>query len=171
LLGTPSNRGRATTVDSNQDGWVEVFYIGTDDKLYHTWQVTARGGWSGENFLGTPSDRGKVIAVDRNEDGRLVRDDRLEVVDYDAATPKYFRAADLNDEEIAMSQGLEPLEDDRSFTSRWSTRSHRVCSRTSTVRSDGASAFAAAIACDCKSQSVQIDQTSGTIGVGQSRLS
>lgn len=46
---------------------------------------------------------------------RFFRDDRLEVVDYDAATQRYFRAVDLNDEGIAMSQGLEPLEHDPQF--------------------------------------------------------
>lgn len=46
---------------------------------------------------------------------RYFRDDRLEVVDYDAATGRYFRAVDLNDEEIAMTQGLEPLEHDPQF--------------------------------------------------------
>jgi len=46
---------------------------------------------------------------------RSFRDDRLEVVDYDAATKRYFRAVDLNDEEIAMTQGLEPLEHDPQF--------------------------------------------------------
>jgi hypothetical protein len=46
---------------------------------------------------------------------RCFRDDRLEVVDYDAATRHYFRAVDLNDEGIAMSQGLEPLEQDPQF--------------------------------------------------------
>jgi len=46
---------------------------------------------------------------------RAFRDDRLEVVDYDAATRRYFRAIDLNDKEIAMTQGLEPLEHDPQF--------------------------------------------------------
>ena len=46
---------------------------------------------------------------------RYFRDDRLEVVDYDAATRRYFRAVDLNDDEIAMTQGLEPLEHDPQF--------------------------------------------------------
>jgi hypothetical protein len=46
---------------------------------------------------------------------RFFRDDRLEVVDYDASTGRYFRAVDLNNEEIAMTQGLEPLEDDPQF--------------------------------------------------------
>jgi hypothetical protein len=51
--------------------------------------------------------------IEREE--RCFRDDRLEVVDYDAATKRYFRAVDLNDEGIAMSQGLEPLEHDPQF--------------------------------------------------------
>ena len=51
--------------------------------------------------------------LDRTE--RSFRDDRLEVVDYDASTGRYFRAVDLNDEEIAMTQGLEPLEHDPQF--------------------------------------------------------
>ena len=46
---------------------------------------------------------------------RVFRDDRLEVIDYDAATSCYLRAVDLNDEGIAMTQGLEPLEHDPQF--------------------------------------------------------
>ena len=46
---------------------------------------------------------------------RYFRDDRLEVVDYDAGTGRYFRAVNLNDEKIAMTQGLEPLEHDPQF--------------------------------------------------------
>jgi hypothetical protein len=51
--------------------------------------------------------------IDRDE--RSFRDDRLEVVDYDAATERYFRVVDLNDEQIAMTHGLEPLEHDPQF--------------------------------------------------------
>lgn len=51
--------------------------------------------------------------IDR--DTRYFRDDRLEVVDYDAATQRYFRAVDLNDPGIAMNQGLEPVEHDPRF--------------------------------------------------------
>jgi hypothetical protein len=48
--------------------------------------------------------------------GRLFfRDDRLEVVDYDASTRSYFRVVNLDDGEIAMTQGLEPLEHDPQF--------------------------------------------------------
>lgn len=51
--------------------------------------------------------------IERGE--RFFHDDRLEVVDYDASTGRYFRAVDLNNEEIAMTQGLEPLEHDPQF--------------------------------------------------------
>jgi hypothetical protein len=52
-------------------------------------------------------------SVERSE--FAFRDDRLEVVDYDAATARYYRAMDLNNPEIAMTQGLEPLEHDPQF--------------------------------------------------------
>lgn len=48
-------------------------------------------------------------------DERSFRDDRLEVVDYDAATQRYYRAVDLSDDEIAMAHGLEPAEHDPQF--------------------------------------------------------
>ena len=51
--------------------------------------------------------------IEREE--RRFHDDRLEVVDYDASTLRYFRAVDLNNDEIAMTQGLEPLEQDPQF--------------------------------------------------------
>lgn len=51
--------------------------------------------------------------IEREE--RAFRDDRLEVVDYDAATRKYLRVIDLNDHQIAMTDGLEPLEQDPQF--------------------------------------------------------
>jgi hypothetical protein len=51
--------------------------------------------------------------IEREE--RRFSDDRLEVVDYDAATGCYFRAVDLSDEAVAMNQGLEPLEQDPQF--------------------------------------------------------
>lgn len=51
--------------------------------------------------------------IERDE--RSFRDDRLEVVDYDAATQRYYRAVDLGDDEIAMAHGLEPAEHDPQF--------------------------------------------------------
>ncbi len=58
-------------VGRNADGRLEVFYIGTDDVLYHTWQVSTGGGWSGENLLGTLTNKGKKLGVGRNVDSRL----------------------------------------------------------------------------------------------------
>jgi hypothetical protein len=52
-------------------------------------------------------------AIERDE--RRFHDDRLEVVDYDAATGRYYRALDLNDKQVAMTQGVEPLEQDPRF--------------------------------------------------------
>lgn len=46
---------------------------------------------------------------------RSFRDDRLEVVDFDGATRKYYSAVDLDDPRIAMQQGLEPSEADPQF--------------------------------------------------------
>jgi hypothetical protein len=46
---------------------------------------------------------------------RFFRDDRLEVIDYEPATRRYIRAVNLNDDLIAMTQGLEPLEHDPQF--------------------------------------------------------
>lgn len=37
---------------------------------------------------------------------RYFRDDRLEVVDYDAATGRYYQALNLNDPAIAVTAGL-----------------------------------------------------------------
>ena len=51
--------------------------------------------------------------IERTE--RFFRDDRLEVIDFDGATQRYIRAVDLADNEIAMTQGLEPLEHDPQF--------------------------------------------------------
>jgi hypothetical protein len=48
-------------------------------------------------------------------DERSFGDDRLEVVDYDASTQTYLRAVNLDDPKIAMTQGLEPVEQDPQF--------------------------------------------------------
>lgn len=53
------------------------------------------------------------IAVRPDERG--FQDDRLEVVDYDAATKTYYRAVNLEDAKIAMQRGLEPSEADPQF--------------------------------------------------------
>ncbi len=63
--------GKALEAGSNADGRIEVFYIGIDDVLYHTWQLP-RGNWIGEYHLGPSSPaKTKQFAVGRNEDGRI----------------------------------------------------------------------------------------------------
>lgn len=44
LVGTPS-------VESNQDGRLELFAKGTDDNAWHIWQTAPNGGWSGWALL------------------------------------------------------------------------------------------------------------------------
>lgn len=59
----------AVSVASNLDGRLEAFAVGTDFGLYHNWQVSPGGAWSGWNPLG-----GVLTgepAVGRNLDGRL----------------------------------------------------------------------------------------------------
>ena len=53
-----------------QDGRLEVFYIGTDNALYHNWQTAPNGtsGWASQAALGGFA---KALAVGENEDGRL----------------------------------------------------------------------------------------------------
>jgi hypothetical protein len=52
----------------NQDGRLEVFYIGTDSRIYHNYQRTAGGAWNGEAALGGLA---LQLAVVQNTDGRL----------------------------------------------------------------------------------------------------
>lgn len=56
-------------VGRNLDGRLEVFARGTDSALWHTWQTTPNGGWSGWASLG-----GGILAtpaIAANSDGRL----------------------------------------------------------------------------------------------------
>lgn len=60
----------AVVVARNADGRLEIFYIGTNNQLYHNWQTTPGGPtWSGETSF--PGDSAKDIAVGQNMDGRL----------------------------------------------------------------------------------------------------
>ena len=56
------------TAGQNLDGRLEVFYVGTDNKLYHNYQVEPNGGWAGQSALGGSA---QEIAVASNQDGRL----------------------------------------------------------------------------------------------------
>ncbi|NTU49846.1 MAG: hypothetical protein HGA87_02970 [Desulfobulbaceae bacterium] len=64
----PSLCFREVAVNSNQDGRLEVFYIGVDDKIYHRAQTAPNSGWGIEVPLGGSA---KQIAVASNQDGRL----------------------------------------------------------------------------------------------------
>jgi hypothetical protein len=39
-LGKTHNEAKSLVVAQNQDGRLEVIYIGTDDVIYHNWQMT-----------------------------------------------------------------------------------------------------------------------------------
>jgi hypothetical protein len=56
------------TVMTNSDGRLELFCLGSDKSLYHKWQLTPGGAWSGWASLG-----GKLrqFSVSQNKDGRL----------------------------------------------------------------------------------------------------
>jgi hypothetical protein len=58
------------TVGQNADGRLEIFYVGTNGGLYHSWQTTAGSStWQGETaFAG---DSATQIAAARNADGTL----------------------------------------------------------------------------------------------------
>jgi C1A family cysteine protease len=57
------------TVGSNADGRLEVFVRGTDNALWHKWQVAPNSGWSGWASEGGVLTSG--VATGRNKDGRL----------------------------------------------------------------------------------------------------
>lgn len=59
----------------NEDGRIEVFARGTDNHVWHVWQTSPNGGWSGWRALDQGVSRddvfGESIAVGANYDGRL----------------------------------------------------------------------------------------------------
>src|SRR6266581_3664902 len=74
-LGKPTNEGISPpfSVHVNDDGRLEAFAIGSDNALWHIWQVVPNGGWSTWASLGRPSGIGGISmpVVSQNEDGRL----------------------------------------------------------------------------------------------------
>jgi len=56
-------------VGRNADGRLEAFVRGTDNALWHKWQVTPNGGWSG--WVSEGGVLTSDIAVGRNADGRM----------------------------------------------------------------------------------------------------
>ena len=65
-------------VGQNADGRLELFYIGTDDRFYHRWQLSPGGGPSKNDWSGEFSLPGAIAGVEisiagsgQNADGRL----------------------------------------------------------------------------------------------------
>ncbi|MBM4298914.1 MAG: hypothetical protein FJ143_14355, partial [Deltaproteobacteria bacterium] len=63
---------KAVHAGRNKDGRIEVFYVGSDDRISHAWQLQPNGYWSGKYLLGPilPS-RTKEFFVGHNLDGRI----------------------------------------------------------------------------------------------------
>jgi len=59
----------SSSVSMNLNSTLEVVMRGADGGVYHNWQLTPRGGWSGWNLLGGPFQRDPVIT--RNDNGTL----------------------------------------------------------------------------------------------------
>ncbi len=53
----------------NQDGRLEAFVIGPNNKVYQAWQTEPNGGWS--NWKELSGGTAKSLTVSRNKDGRL----------------------------------------------------------------------------------------------------
>jgi hypothetical protein len=58
-------------VGTNADGRQELFVVGTDGQVWHSWQNTPNGFWSGWFALGGSFPAASTPAVGRNQDGRL----------------------------------------------------------------------------------------------------
>ncbi len=71
------NSAEQIAVGSNVDGRLEIFYIGTNDHLFHNWQAkvpnandpTTFNEWAGETPFGKA--KGNQVCVGTNADGRL----------------------------------------------------------------------------------------------------
>ncbi|WP_155354850.1 hypothetical protein [Acrocarpospora macrocephala] len=73
-MGAPSGHSfgfARVTVGTNRDGRLEVFALGSNLELWHAWQLTAGGAWSGWASLGGQFPRETLPAVGMNADGRL----------------------------------------------------------------------------------------------------
>jgi hypothetical protein len=56
-------------VGRNQDGRLEAFVVGPDNRVYQSWQITPGGNWS--NWQQLSGGIAKSVTVARNQDGRL----------------------------------------------------------------------------------------------------
>lgn len=60
--------GKQLVYGQNQDGHLELIYIGTNDGLYHNWQVGPNSPWHGEDGLGGSA---RQIALGHNQNQAL----------------------------------------------------------------------------------------------------
>lgn len=51
MLGASSDTGKRIAVGSNQDGRLEAFLIGNDDKVHHFWRTEPNGAWADKPSL------------------------------------------------------------------------------------------------------------------------
>jgi hypothetical protein len=80
--GSPKNKAQYIAVGQNQDGRLEIFYVGANNRLHHNWQTQPANqpagaplnSWAGESSFpvkGSHKDSAKQIAVGLNAAGRL----------------------------------------------------------------------------------------------------
>jgi hypothetical protein len=69
----PGDSAKQVTVAQNSDGRLEIFYVGTNNDLYHNWQlkpgVSDNANWAGETRF--PGDSANQITAAQNADGHL----------------------------------------------------------------------------------------------------
>jgi hypothetical protein len=71
-LYTGNDRLVMLDVAKNADGRLEVFGVGPDERIWHTWQTAPNSGWAGGwGELYSPNDRLTSLVVAANADGRL----------------------------------------------------------------------------------------------------
>ncbi len=68
--GTATPGGRVA-MGRNRDGRLEAWMVGTDGRLYKSYQMVVNGGWSGWQQFGGVFPAGTSPTVGRNADGRL----------------------------------------------------------------------------------------------------
>ena len=61
-------KAKSITVAVNADHRLELFYIGTNEAIYHNWQTTVNGHWKGEAAFGGSA---KQLSLAPDADGRL----------------------------------------------------------------------------------------------------
>ena len=110
--GTPSGvqfgSDSTPAVASSADGRLQLFVVGNDERLWHTWQTAPNGGWSG--WISHDAPAGKKFqrlrpAVGRAADGRL----ELFAVSEDAALWHLRQTAPNDGWSQWLSHGAPPV--------------------------------------------------------------